>query len=46
MKSSFAKVVDVAGMAASVTAVGVGFGAGTAEAKPKPVVPRPGTLSE
>jgi hypothetical protein len=41
MKSSFAKVAGVAGMAVLVTAAGLGFGAGTAEAKPKPVVPKP-----
>ena len=41
MKSSFAKIAGVAGMAALATAVGVGFGAGTAEAKPKPHIPTP-----
>jgi hypothetical protein len=45
MKSSFAKVAGVAGMAVLVAAVGLRFGAGTAQAKPKPVVPNPHTIT-
>ena len=41
MKSSYAKIASVTGMAVLVTAAGLGFGAGTAQAKPKPVVPKP-----
>ncbi len=41
MKSSFAKIAGVAGMAALVAGAGLGFGAGVAQAKPKPMVPGP-----
>lgn len=41
MKSSYAGIAGIAGMAALVTGAGLGFGVGTAQAKPKPVVPGP-----